>query len=431
MKSLKAPNPKLLPRMFGACCLCSLWIAVGCSNPRPLASEAESSLNNGVLIGHRGERDSKDLNDSFDAKSSPHALSTQSLTDSNAPRSQCAIPSSPTTERRPPILAVQLEDSTAHGIPIGLFADQTLLMRNDGSIQRIQNTHIVRQSILHERFRPIDRAELANQLRSEFGRNYLVRSEAPYTVVARAEHLEVWQKRLRGLFHSFRLYCDTHNIAMREIEFPLVAVVFGSQSEFQRYASATGTKLPANCAGFYFSDSNRIALFESSEMSIQETQATICHEATHQIAFNVGLHQRAAVTPLWVVEGLASMFESPKYSGLQSREGKSRWPTSRRSTWSALAKKPEALQRLVGELVQTDIAFKYETQNAYCVAWAMTIYLSQRQSQQFGLYLQSVGNREPFQPYSSSQRAADFENAFGMDSRLLTKKIIQFLESMD
>src|SRR5690606_26419230 len=36
---------------------------------------------------------------------------------------------------------------------------------------------------------------------------------------------------------------------------------------------------------------------------------TLIHEATHQLAFNLGLHSRLGETPRWVVEGLAMLFE--------------------------------------------------------------------------------------------------------------------------
>ena len=336
-----------------------------------------------------------------------------------------------TSDSRPPILAVRLPDHTAFGVPIGLFADQTMLMRSDGSIQRIRNTDIVQQVILNDRFHSIERNELAQQLRAEFGKNYLVKSNLPYLIVARSEHMEAWSKRFLSLFHAFKHYCVTHTIPTREIEFPLVAVVFGSRSEFLRYANASGTKIPEHCTGYYFSDSNRILLYESTDTSTKETQNTICHEATHQLAFNMGLHQRRASTPLWLVEGLATMFESPSLSGLQSREGKSRWPASRQATWQTLSKRPESVQRMITGLIHNDLAFESDFQNAYTVAWAMTAYLSQRNSQQFGPYLYSVGNLPPFQDYQSAKRVADFQSAFGKDTRLLTNKITKFLESLE
>jgi len=347
---------------------------------------------------------------------------------------EISIPQSPivtSADRRPPLLAVRLQDNTAYGVPIGLFSNQTLLMKSDGSIQRISNLDILQQTILKDCFQPMDRKELAQLLRAEFGKNYLVRSEVPYLIVARSEHMEGWSQRFRSLYHSFKLYCSTNGLPTREIEFPLVAVVFGSRSEFLRHANASGVKLPEFCVGYYFTDSNRILLYESPDTSKMETQNTISHEATHQLAFNMGLHQRRASTPLWLIEGLATMFESPKLSGLQARDGKSLWPASRKSTWQKISKRPESVQRIVAGLIQNDQAFETDFENAYTISWAMSIYLSQRRSQQFGPYLERVGNMPPFQEYDAAQRAADFQSAFGTDARLLTNMIIKYLETLD
>lgn len=335
------------------------------------------------------------------------------------------------SDGRPPILAVQTSDNTAFGVPIGNFSDQLLLIRNDGAIQRIPKPDIVQQTVLKDRFKSIERNELAQQLRAEFGRNYLVKSESPYLIVAKSEHINAWSQRFRSLYHSFKLYCTTHGLPTREIEFPLVAVVFGSRNEFLKYTHTGGVKIPEFCVGYYFSDSNRILLYESEESSTKETQLTICHEATHQLAFNMGLHQRRASTPLWLIEGLATMFESPMLSGLQARDGKSLWPASRKHTWQTLSKRPESIQRIVTGLIQNDKVFEADFQSAYTVAWAMTTYLSQRRSQQFGPYLQKVGNLPPFEDYASSLRVGDFQSAFGPDVKLLTNKMIKHLETLE
>jgi len=334
------------------------------------------------------------------------------------------------SDTRPPILAIQTKDTVAFGVPIGLFSDQTLLMRNDGAIQRINNSDVLRQAVLQDRFRSIDRTELAQQLRSEFGMKYLVRNEAPYLIVARSEHMEAWAQRFRSIQHSFKLYCRTHGLTTREIEFPLVAIVFGSRIEFERYAAREGTKLPEFCVGYYFTDSNRILLYESPNSTSMETQMTICHEATHQLAFNTGLHQRRAESPLWLVEGLATMFESPMLSGLQSRDGKSLWPSSRKKTWQNLSKRPEAIQRVVANLIHNDLAFESDFDNAYSVSWAMTTFLSQRRSQQFEKYLNRIGGLPPFQSYDAAERVADFQRVFGTDPKLLTNKMITYLDSL-
>jgi len=425
---MKLATP-LQPRyVFGLLAIASIGFVAGCSESQHAFEAMEKpriqERSAGRLIGtdvpptdlERGER--------------VHESRESDWTGSR----EISIPQSPivrSVDHRPPLLAIRLQDNTAYGVPIGLFSDQTLLMKSDGSIQRISNLDILQHAILKDCFQPMDRKELAQQLRAEFGKNYLVRNEAPYLIVARSEHIEGWSQRFRSLYHSFKLYCSTNGLLTREIEFPLVAVVFGSRSEFLRYANASGVKLPEFCVGYYFTDSNRILLYESPDTSKMETQNTISHEATHQLAFNMGLHQRRASTPLWLIEGLATMFESPRLSGLQARDGKSLWPASRKSTWQKISKRPESVQRIVAGLIHNDQAFETDFENAYTVGWAMSTYLSQRRSQQFGPYLQRVGNMPPFQEYDAPQRVADFQSAFGTDARLLTNKIIKYLETLD
>ena len=421
-----SPKLLLLPALsFRLISVVAFGLLAGCNEHRsPVDSMENNPRSAARLIGTKVPSSDREVSERI--QELPETDSLSSIQNTIAPQ-----PNSGSSDPRPPLLAVRLHDNTVFGVPIGLFSDRTLLMKSDGSIQHITKEDIVHQAVLKDRFQAISRNELARQLRAEFGKNYLVRSENPYLIVARSEHLEGWAQRFRSLYHSFNFYCSTHGLATREIEFPLVAVVFGTRSEFIRYANTAGIKLPEFCVGYYFIDSNRILLYESSDMSKTETQNTISHEATHQLAFNMGLHQRRASTPLWLIEGLATMFESPRLSGLQSRDGKSLWPASRRSTWQALSKHPPAVQRMVTALIHGDSPFETDFENAYTVSWAMTTYLSQRQSQQFATYLQRVGNMPPFQEYDASHRVADFQRTFGTDARLLTSKLVKHLETLD
>jgi hypothetical protein len=331
---------------------------------------------------------------------------------------------------RPPLLYVETNDSTLAGVPIGLFADQTFLMGSDGKIRFLENANIRRQAVLQERFQPMDRNDLAMELRAEFGKQYTVKQESPYLIVSQPYQAVAWAKRFRSIVHSFRLYCTTHGIETRPIEFPLTAIIFGTHAEFLRYAHQESANLPPNCVGYYSQKSNRIVLFESPTGDNSETIATICHEATHQLAFNSGLHQRLASTPLWLVEGFATMFESPGLAGLTTKEGGSRWPDSRKRDWLALAKNPSSISQLLDSLIRNDTKFESNPMESYCVSWAMVAYLSQRRSREFTEYLQFNAKMPPYQEYSASDRLRDFRTLFGNDPKLITKSLIQFIDGL-
>ena len=83
-----------------------------------------------------------------------------------------------------------------------------------------------------------------------------------------------------------------------------------------------------NTLGHYDPASNRVFLFDvtsgTSGDDWSENADTIIHEATHQTAYNVGVHKRFTAAPRWLVEGLATMFEArgvwnAQYDRSQSR----------------------------------------------------------------------------------------------------------------
>ena len=50
-----------------------------------------------------------------------------------------------------------------------------------------------------------------------------------------------------------------------------------------------------------------------------DTANTIIHETTHQVGYNIGVHSRLGGTPIWIVEGLATVLEP---SGMREKTGR-------------------------------------------------------------------------------------------------------------
>lgn len=337
----------------------------------------------------------------------------------------------PDTGRFPPVLALHTNRGSLFGLPIGLFSDQTLLMSNDGMIHILPNADIANQEILNQPFRPLEASDLITSLHSEFGRSYKARIEHPYVVVSSQESLSVWSKRFRVINQAVRNYCTTHGIPTRPIEYPLTAVVFSSRQEFLQYSRDEQADVPPNCAGYYSQKSNRIVLFESPDRRTDaETLATISHEATHQLAFNTGLHQRLAATPLWTIEGFATMFEAPAFSESNGLKNASSWPMGQRGQWQEIRQSPAKLQRLIEELIRSDKPFKSDIHDAYCVSWAMTLYLSQRHSHAYANYLRNIASLQPFAEYPAGDRTREFREHFGSDLGILARSIIRHIDTL-
>ena len=106
--------------------------------------------------------------DDFDA----YALDSDSAKRSDRRAPNPALPKRTSHSRfdpndpRPPLLYIETNDSALAGVPIGLFSDQTFLMGSDGKIRFLENANIRRQAVLQERFQPMDRNDLAMELRA-------------------------------------------------------------------------------------------------------------------------------------------------------------------------------------------------------------------------------------------------------------------------
>jgi hypothetical protein len=117
----------------------------------------------------------------------------------------------------------------------------------------------------------------------------------------------------------------------------------------------------------------------------ERTVATVVHEATHQMAFNCGLHTRYADIPVWVSEGIAMYFETPD---LKSTSG---WTTIGAVNRTRLAGFKSYLADRPADslksLVVSDARFRDARQatNAYGEAWGLVhhLMLGQRNQKQF------------------------------------------------
>ncbi len=326
---------------------------------------------------------------------------------------------------------VQQRSEATMGLPIGLFVDGMMLMKPNGTISSIKSEDIVHQTITSEAFRIQDIKSLSEDLQREFGNRYRIRSAHPYLIVARPEKIKAWSDRFLRMHHSISLFCANRGLTQRSPDFPLIAIVLGNRSEFDHYALRDGAKIPPSCVGYYSQSSNRIVLYESpNDADTNATLETICHEATHQIAFNTGLHQRLAANPLWVVEGFAVQFEAPSLCNYAKGNRSSNWPSSQKTAWPTLRKDPKRLRSMLEDVVRDDQLFKTETLDAYTASWALSSYLAQRRNQQYINYLRKIGKREPFAPYHAGDRLSDFYEHFGSDFGILTRQISQYLDEL-
>jgi hypothetical protein len=319
----------------------------------------------------------------------------------------------------PPIVLPTTEIVTSYGtfygLPMARFVDQYWLLRNDGAIQSIPNDIIQGERSMPTEFRVMSVDQLMSNLREEFGSQYLVQHQKPYVFVAKSQRITQWSTRFRALYESMRRVCLTKGLNSTEIEFPLVAIVFGSKEEFLRYASRWNVSLPPNCVGYYSQRDNRIALYEDGkEWTAHDTLDTISHESAHQLAFNMGLHRRCVSSGLWLAEGFATVFEAPAFSNI-SREGRSSLPSARVETWRRIQDNRAQLAEALDSIVRNDNLFTHDPDLAYTVSWALTFHLMEKEPRRFSDYVHQTSQLPLGHELASVDRLHHFRSVFGRE----------------
>lgn len=233
-----------------------------------------------------------------------------------------------------------------------------------------------------------------------------------------------------------------------EIEAPrraLVVVIFADRQRYEAFAARDLGAAADRVVGYYNLLTNRITTFDltgSDALSrrpagsasragleiLSSPEAaglvsTLVHEASHQMAFNSGLHRRLAPVPLWVSEGVATFFETPDPGG---------------RGWRGIGgvNRPRLEKFLAGyrpgvldSIVAGDEPFRDadEGLDAYARAWALTAFLAQTRKAALADYLALVAAKAPLGPDDPDQRRRDFVEAFGVEPRELEEPLLKFL----
>lgn len=321
------------------------------------------------------------------------------------------------------------------GLPIHWGHLDAALLETSGRIRLFEQQEILRHQLLDEHFQPVSLSEARTQLQNELGPAYETAVMGPYVIATPIGQASRWESRFRTLLAGYTRYFETRGLKLRKPDFPLVVIVTPDRREFSKFASkeSSGVALGANLAGMYVPRSNRCILFNlavAGSTDWHATEATIVHEAVHQLAYNTGVHERLFSHPLWFVEGLATMFEVPAvYDDSAARAGTiDRIYLSRAAEVFNLVDHDSAsLAQLLDDLISGDHLFRSHPREAYALAWAMTFYLSERMGKQYFDYI-SLQRQRGFEPYSSENRQLDFRRAFNSSPQQLAPHILQIIK---
>lgn len=351
----------------------------------------------------------------------------------------------------PAFLELSVKNERLRGKLVAMDDSKAWLMTREGRLHELEVKDIKGLQKISPRFQPMSSVEVRGGLRREFGKGFEVASSEHYLVCAPHEKAKEYAALFESIYRSFHGYFSVRGFRMAEPEFPLVAIVFPDQKSFDEYCQKDGFRAFPGLMGYYLRTSNRVALFDSGSAqtaSLHEDHPgstvfvnatiegsladTIVHEATHQVAFNTGLHSRVGVNPKWVVEGLATVFESPGIRESSSSRGKAFDRINKeRYLWFGNYAKTRRKPKSLGTFLSSDKPFETTPLDAYAEAWALSFFLIETRPSNYARYLKAIASRDPLKEYPEEERLDDFKKAFGKDLSLLEADFLRFISRLE
>ncbi len=268
---------------------------------------------------------------------------------------------------------------------------------------------------------PINGDVMAERLTTIFTPELLkFRVEDPYVVgvVLTAALPEESQTRLYSFLDKamslmqsvdrvFTQFAGEMGIPIEPPQFPQVMLIFETNADFNAYTKLTtsGRGLSADAiAGFYSPITNWLAM----RLDECDSFAVPLHEAIHQQVFNRGMLQRLAPIPKWFGEGIATGFENDgaKISVDPRRINRLYGSNARRQFTVKFADVIEKDDAFHGDVLAGD---------AYTLAWCLHWLLVTTKPAEYTAFVKQLGNLEPLNPTSESQRLIEFRSAFGIE----------------
>lgn len=315
----------------------------------------------------------------------------------------------------------EVKGNVLEGRPVAWSKGRVRLLARDGSLHEFHPDDAKRAQKTAPKFRAMSDSELRARLYREFAGQMDFTSTGHYLVVHPPGQGGAWAKRFEQVYRSLMAYVRVRGFRAEPPKFPLVAVVLRSEGEYRDFLRKSGSKVLPGALGHYDHFSNRVVLYDvtAGQGEWTETAATIIHEATHQVAFNIGVHTRGAKIPYWVPEGLAMLFEPRAvWDAGASDQRQDRINTQRLADFRHFSKEGQP-PFPIAEFVASDQPFRRSGAAAYAQAWTLAFYLAETRPRQYSRYLATTASRPPFDQYRQAERVADFRDAFGDDLAIL------------
>lgn len=253
-----------------------------------------------------------------------------------------------------------------------------------------------------------------------------------------------WSAALFERLHeAFRNFWSQAGLEVTGPSQPLVVVIFSDKAAYEAHAADDLGAAAERVVGYYNLLSNHVTTFDLTETdglarpggpststaarimaspAAAGLVATLVHEATHQLAFNCGMHRRLAPVPLWVSEGIATYFETPDLASSGGWRGIG--PPNRPRLDHFLAHHRSGD---IAAIIASDERFRAADAplDAYAAAWALTRYLMEAKKREFVQYLRLQASKQPLAEDTPAARFREFEQTFGAPAEAVEREAVK------
>ena len=391
----------------------------------------------------------------------------------------CGLVASASAAKPVSLIELQAGSERYQGRVLSRDSRNVLLLDRAGKIVQLPLSQVTSFRTVASRFTPLTPTMLNTALLRELGSRYEVKTTRHYVVAAPRGRARKYVDLFEEIYRAFHMHFSVRGFEVERPEFPLVAIVFPDHAAFARYARSDDVNAGPGLMGYYMPTTNRIALFEGSSvrdssgrtslpglrsssrqrpferwvwpgnrndrsgrklpdpqlpvpslsrasgMIRASLRDTMIHEATHQVAFNVGLHSRTRANPQWVVEGLATCFEP---QGMRD-SSVGRHVTDRinreRFIWFRNYARERRKDKSLPDFVASDDLFQKATLDAYAEAWALSFFLIETRPRKYATYLKQLAAGD------SRDRSKLFSEVMGTGMRMLEAEMLRFFKRLE
>jgi len=331
-----------------------------------------------------------------------------------------------------------------------------VLEERDGYWRIISKKDIIEQWSDDVAFEPYTRDEMKKRLKAEFPKQFRIIETKRYMIVSdtSAAYATWCGNLLEQLDTAFLEHWQTKGFDLSEPEFPLVAVIFADYGNFVVCTRDEVGPGVTEISSYYNQQSNRIVFYDltgrevygavrgSANRRLREilsrpesakAVSAFVHEAVHQISFNCGMFPRYAACPVWVSEGIATLYETPDFNSVKAWSSDIKVNRTRLNRFYRYISERQPHEPM-RQLVESDDPFRLTggdpLLDSYATCWTMMHFFNAKHGDQLVKYLKSISEKQPFLVDSRETRLKDFESVFDSEWDSLHRAVYQYVLSL-